>query len=417
MSHHDKFWEKFGQKIRQHQPDAYRPGEWNAMEELLESSKAAGSSFRRSRALRAGVIVLAITAGYLAGAWYGLPGSSPRLGAFPIPLPGIAAGINEKGQAEKTLDTTSAGTGYSVHAGRRSREGAHLPMEHSPALNPDKSRNATDGMPFESDVLPANAANPPLPETAQEAQARGHSPVAPPAYLPSAPKQVLPLAEAILAGGPAGKAKKQNPIYGGFLLGANHAVISLQEASYSTHPFGGLFGGLKLSSRWAVQLEAHLKYVDNIKAAYEQMVTLESNNGFAFDQFSYGVAEKNYLALEFPVVAKYRIRPAWSLLGGLRGGLAFDGVSFFSSSGKKNQPDAPTANSNGWPSEGNSYSQLPLRRFNLGLAGGVEWAFHPRWSLDARFTQGLQDLSPGKVFQSDDKHFNSDFQISIRRKF
>ena len=87
MSHHDKFWEKFGQKIRRHQPEAYTDGDWNAMEQMLDDVSGPG---RKLNWQLPGLVFLALVLGYLAGLWCSKASIPEGLGAFPIPMPGIA---------------------------------------------------------------------------------------------------------------------------------------------------------------------------------------------------------------------------------------------------------------------------------------------------------------------------------------
>jgi len=423
MSHHDKFWEKFGQKIRGHQPEAYTSGSWRAMEELLD--KPARPSQRRNKALFA-LVLLAAAVGYLAGARYGFPSAPVRLGAFPIPLAGVAATEEKAGMdtmhntlslhpkqgagAEVSLPPKPAATGL---AGRAKRS----PGE---AGSPEKGVYA-ESMFGGQETLPILE----TPITSVQISGQGLIPqenTPSPAFNEQLPQPSViaallgPASSQAAAGRNEGFAvpdRERSRLFGGALIGFNRAVISIADDSYSNYPFGGLFGGLRFSPRWAIQAEAHLKYVDNIVAAYEQSVTLESNNGYAFDQVSTGVAEKNYLAFEFPFVAKYKVAPAWNLIAGLRPGLILDNPSF-----PGRNADAPTVDlNNSGQSRENTSGELALRHFDLGVAFGMEWLFYRGWSLDARFTRGLRDLSPENVFQAGNKHFNTDFQLSARRKF
>ncbi len=421
MSHHDRFWEKFGQKIRGHQPDAYTPGGWSAMEELLD--KPARSSQRRNKALFT-LVLLAAAIGYLAGARYGFPSAPVRLGAFPIPLAGVAATEEKAGMdtmhkalplhhkrgagAEVALPPGPAAAGLALGAKRSLGEAGSpekdvytqlegqetLPIQEVPITFVQSSGQSL--LPQEN--TPSSSFNEQLPQPSVIAARLGG---------PASPQ-----AAAGPDGGFAVAVKERSRLFGGALIGFNRAIISIADASYSNYPFGGLFGGLRVNPRWAIQAEAHLKYADNIMAPYEQSVTLESNNGYAFDQVSAGIIEKSYLAIEFPLLAKYKVAAAWNLLAGLRPGLILDNPPF-----PGQRADEPAGLNNAGQSRENASGQLALRHFDLGVAFGMEWLFYRGWSLDARFTRGMRDLTPGNAFQAEGKHFNTDFQLSVRRKF
>ncbi|MCB0564297.1 MAG: PorT family protein [Phaeodactylibacter sp.] len=209
--------------------------------------------------------------------------------------------------------------------------------------------------------------------------------------------------------------KKRRKFYSGFLLGANLSIFSLEDASYSFYPFGGFFGGLELTRRWAVQAEAHVKYANNLSVAYEQTVQLETNNGYFFDQASSGIIDKSYMALEMPLVAKYKLSPTVSLLAGFRPSFILDSSSAFL--GRQKQDALLAAQSSNGQSRSNISGEPALRKFDLGASVGLEWAFYRRWSFDARFSHGLLDLTPNQAFQTNKQHFNTDLQFSIRRKF
>lgn len=418
MSHHDKFWEKFGQKIRQHSPEGDPAGEWRAMEQLLEG--AARPSQKRKKRIAA-LILAAAAMGYLAGAWLGLPQKQTPVGAFPIPLEGGAQG----GQASSP-DSYS----FPPNTGRQEKAGpavAVLPETRLPALP------ATPGDPAAgtASALPARQ-QPPGPAAGQRergiaarpAPAEGRmgsvpvsrSPWAALPYLPALSgnldSQLPPLPADSRRYAPAKKEGRQ--LYGGLLLGANLPIINFREGLQAPYPFAGLFAGLQLTPRWALQAETHLKYVAGFYSSYEQSARIETSNGNFFDQESRGTAEKNYLAIEAPLLGKYRIAPAWSLLAGVRPAFLLDGFSWPAA-----QDEEVSANVTSGSGQSNAGPgrEPELRKFDLGLSGGVEWAWSRRWALSARFTHGLLDLSPDAAFLAKNGQFNTDLQLSVRYKF
>ena len=65
MSHHDKFWEKFGSKARQHIPEAYSPADWAAMEQLLDGTPPLAPAKKGNTARLMALLLLLIALAYL----------------------------------------------------------------------------------------------------------------------------------------------------------------------------------------------------------------------------------------------------------------------------------------------------------------------------------------------------------------
>lgn len=415
MSHHDKFWEKFGQKIRQHNPEGDPAGEWRAMEQLLEG--AARPSEKRKKRIAA-LILAAAAIGYLAGAWLGLPQKQAPVGAFPIPLEGSAG----SGQASSPDSSP-----LPPNAGREEKARpavAALPETRLPALPGHPAAGMEPAVPGRQ-LPPALAAGQGKGETAtRPAPPEGRMGSVPASrslrsalpYLPtlsgSLDSQLPVLAADSRRFAPAKKEGRR--LYGGLLLGANLPIINLREGLQAPYPFAGLFAGLQLTPRWSVQAETHLKYVAGFYSTYEQSARIETSNGNFFDQESRGTAEKNYLAIEAPLLAKYRIAPAWSILAGARPALLLEGFSLPAARDEEVSADVTSGSgqSNAGPGR-----EPELRKFDLGLSGGVEWAWHRRWALSARFTHGLLDLSPDAAFLAKNRQFNTDLQLSVRYRF
>lgn len=433
MSHHDKFWEKFSRKIRQHQPDGYADADWQAMEQLLNERARPSRGLNRRLA---SLFLAAALLGYLAGARFGMPSPALEISAFPIPVAGIAqrqqapvqeggamdtqnrktrGRLNESSQIEKQAARSLQPSGQAE--ARRSKEHPPLPARSSkgillpgePARQIGQGRIKEAAAPATGQLSDNNSLDiPSIPIPEKQ--------IAP---LSALPPEAVRVATAerndILAGasGPSRKARRN--FYAGVLLGGNLSIGNPGSAGYSFYPFGGFFAGVGVGPRWAIQAEAHIKYTGNVSAEYERTTKVQTSNGYLFDQVSRGTLDKNYLSVETPLEAKYRLSPAWSLLAGIRPALIIEeGPSLF---GGAVQDEALNPSSGFGQGRAESYSDARLRKFDLGVSAALEWAFHRRWSLNARFSRGLVDLSPEQVFRTQEKHFNSGFQLSIRRKF
>lgn len=436
MSHNDKFWEKFGQKVRKHRPEAYSDGDWKAMEQLLE--EAARPSGRVNRQLSA-LVLAALILGYLAGAHFGAPAIPQELGSFPIPMTG-AAHNNQERAVEKNnpeinrevavlsehgaFDNKAAASGRPVQQKNTSeldkgRGGRTLPVSGAVASGPENVPMPAAALPEEhiasrAVAIPAPSREPEPEGSGSPINAHPETGMPPLSAIPSIPGLAITNDETIRYSATAPKTGSK--FYVGFLLGSNLSVISIQDAGYSLYPFGGVFAGLRLHPRWAVQAEAHVKYVDNLRITQEQTAKLESNNGYVFDQVSIRAFDKNYLALEMPLEAKYRLSSSWSLSAGVRPAFIQDSGSFlFGGNEQEGALLGPTAGLGQDRAAGNRRPEL--RKFDIGATVALEWAFHHSWSLNLRYAHGLLDLTPVQVFKVSEKHYNTGVQLSIRREF
>ena len=429
MSHHDKFWEKFGQKIRQHQPAAYTGGDWASMERLLD--KANPPSRKKGWRLLA-LILLALLGGYLAGAYYGIPTVPEELGSFPIPVSGIAQNRSLQMEVEVATTTRPQNQLSFTKSKNETPTGPTVPSRINKIPNLSNQNLVTDSsMPFSVD----NSISPDTPGeghyqpeevlsliNAKNAESGAVSTLS--LREPMDALSVLPAEQLKLLSPPfpnsaaeysAPAAQKQGRAYGGLLLGSNLSAPNHMDGSNSLYPFGGAFAGLQLGSRWAIQAEAHIKYADNLTVAYERTEMLESNNGYLFDQVSKRMEERSFLAIEAPLLAQYRLSPNWSLLAGARPALIINDPSISLPLGMEQADIISSANQGQGRSSANG--KPALRQFDIGVSLALEWTLNRRWALNACFTRGLTDLSPNRSFQVEEKHFNTDLQLSIRRRF
>ena len=434
MSHHDKFWEKFGQKIRRHQPEAYTDGDWNAMEQMLDDVSGPG---RKLNWQLPGLVFLALVLGYLAGLWCSKASIPEGLGAFPIPMPGIAQ-IEKVEPARNPAQLPSAfpasgveghsksagapahpATSFGMNSSQADQAHTSVPMfDIEPGLNiytTDTERNlAKNG---KEGSLPHYAGKKKEEKTAAFLSSANNLSIEMPELLPAVArfvtsqrfteKDLLPTNTSTSA------SRRTRQFYGGFFLGANYSLTNLPDAT-STYPFGGFFAGFRVGPRWAVQAEAHLKYVNNLSIAYEESARLESNNGYFFDQISRGTAQKDFFALETPLLGKYQLNRQWSLLAGLRPSFILEKLSL---PGKQQEDALSAAPTTGQVNNAASSSEPKLRSFDLGVSAGVEWSFHRHWGLGVRFTKGCFDLSSGQAIEENKKYYNTDLQFSAYRKF
>ncbi len=440
MSHHDKFWEKFSQKIRQHQPEGYSDSDWQAMEQLLNENA------HPSRGLNwklAPLLLAAVLLGYFAGARFGFPSAPDKISAFPIPIAGIAQGqaspimkgntiarVDRKHKAfsSDSINIDEQATHFSLPSEKpdafhsNDQQGLSVPPEGPVVNEPDdaqfperpswqniQNRKQEVATPAIAQLPEKNIRNIPFSRN-PEIQTAAFLPLSPKAL--SIDKEEENALPSIIS---VSSSKVHRSFYSGMLLGGNLAINSPGGGGYSFYPFGGFFAGIEVGPRWALQAEAHVKYTGNFSVEYERTSMVETNNGYLFDQVSRGALEKSFLSVEVPLEGRYRLGPDWFMMAGFRPAFIFeDGHALF---GGNKQDEALTPSSGLGQERAEAASIGRLRKFDIGVSAALEWAFHRKWSVNARFAYGFLDLSPEKVFETPEKHFNSGLQFSIRRKF
>lgn len=186
----------------------------------------------------------------------------------------------------------------------------------------------------------------------------------------------------------------------GMLLGVNNSVTDYQDFTRSHYPFVGLFATKRLSERWEAQLEGHLKTVDKYDLS-QSFTEYEIQRNKTLSTTTRTVFYQRYDAVEFPMSLKYTFRNRLGLIGGVR-------PSFIAANrGNHSFVFFREKDNNG----------LPFRGFwnlDIGLIAGMEYYVTPRWIMDLRWNQGLRDLTPDNLYQSDAVHLNSDLQFSVR---
>ena len=464
MSHHDKFWEKFGSKARQHIPEAYSPADWAAMEQLLDGTPPLAPAKKGNTARLMALLLLLIALAYLiTGDFSGnkaIPGSGQNdanlaSGAIVSNLPqenrpvsthvnieessvqtskkeksrlsiaGAGVGVGE-GLSGKTLPSAAPNSAGRILAEKTLNQNQIAQAPAGPSVAA-QSQNKQSSYTMASEAI-VDIPSAPASETlyaaiseSQEAepavQDRKASPIASLDVAAFLPMEKLRLVSGTFSAQevvPAPSLKPGREWYAGLLLGVTSTATDYQDIQFSLMPLPGLFGGVRLNEKWSIQAELHAKYVNNYNLAYSvESFLYDSANNLNVIQQEFTM--KAYGALEMPLVAKRRINPRLALLGGIRPSLIFedkDGLNL-SRSAREDFSTGVTPNA----SESNSnFSGQSIRHSDLGLILGLEWAFHPQWSLDLRYNQGTRDLSPNNLYNSSAIHLNSDLQLTLRKR-
>lgn len=455
MSHHDKFWEKFGEKIRDYQPDGYSQADWAGMEELLSGTRPPAATGRKRKAFLLAAFLLAFLA----------------ITAIAVLLPSRLANSTSRPEAAADLENAAQTNTPAPTENAAGRDGKHGPARGNEkeenkvrTLNKPVVESPNSGV-GEGPATAKATPQPDMPESSPaplaKTQGAGLAPlpqleISEPGALP----EVLPPATAESKKGPASmeietgklpelRADQPAPAigaiplprslnsppagaiasasalkparnwYGGILLGLNNTITDYRSLSYSATPLLGFFGGMEWNYKWGIQAELHAKYVNNYNLDYT-VVSYWYNSSNLLEAREERYSTEAFLALEMPLVLKRRLSPRAALLAGLRPSLIFEAKNGFGFLSTQREEEAdfgqggqgPTTSGSDRPATGRN-----LAGSDLGLIVGMEWAFHPRWSLDARYIQGFRDLSPGHFYQDDATHLNSDLQLTIRRKF
>ncbi len=455
MSHHDKFWEKFGGKIRDYQPDGYSQADWAGMEELLSGTRPPAATGRKRKAFLLAACLLAFLA--ITTIAILLPsrladnstrpvatanlGNAAQLSA-PAPAenaagqdgnPGPAKGDKKEEDKVQTLnkpvvESPNSGVGEGPATAKTTPrpdmpESGPAPLTETQGAGLARLPQLKISEPGAlTEVLPpatAESKDAPAPveiETGKLLELRADQPAPAIGAIPLPRSLNSPPAGAIAS---ASALKPARNWYGGILLGLNNTITDYHNFSYSATPLLGFFGGVEWNYKWGIQAELHAKYVNNYNLDYT-VVSYWYNSSNFLEAREERYSTEAFLALEMPLVLKRRLSPRTALLAGLRPSLIFEAKNGFGLLSMQREEEAdfgqggqsPTTSGSGRPAAGRN-----LAGSDLGLIVGMEWAFHPRWSLDARYIQGFRDLSPGHFYQDDATHLNSDLQLTIRRKF
>ncbi|MCB9276018.1 MAG: PorT family protein [Lewinellaceae bacterium] len=431
MSHHDKFWEKFGGKIKSYQPDG-QPN-WAAMEELLDGPPPAPARKKRRAILWASLIF--VSAGICTLACILLDRRDHNTHSTAV----TAIAENALGQesTENKLSMLQHGNAGSEKPEPQTRNARHnlkidakisgqqqtdwhdrgvgakynQPVAISASSYPQQLFAESNSQPFTMPLTTETELVKPLavePIAALERRQQLHLLRSVELKSPGMPEIAAPSAQ-----------KHSRHWYGGMLAGVNNAITDYKSLSHSTLPVLGIFGGVDWNQKWSTQLELHTKYVNNYHLSYTVIrYRYDTFNNLEAVEQPYDL--KAYFALEMPIVVKRRLTPSLYLLGGLRPSLIMedrDGLNLLANNRQEDTASVGLgASSGGTDTTGSSAPQL-LRKHDIGILAGIEWAFSRNWSLDVRYNQGLRDLSLDNVFQDNATHLNADLQLTARWKF
>lgn len=194
----------------------------------------------------------------------------------------------------------------------------------------------------------------------------------------------------------------------GAMVGLNTTVTDYSSMSTSTLPLFGVFANKRIKEKLELQVEVHVKFVDNydVKAEWEDVVY--GSSGIVgterltqhYDRFN---------SLDVPVILKYNSSSRIGFLGGARFsylGLGQSGlVSSFSTNGVGAVPLSERV------------PQYGFWKYDVNLVLGAECYLASRWVADLRYNQGFLDITPDNLYQDDATHLNSDLQFSLRYIF
>lgn len=194
----------------------------------------------------------------------------------------------------------------------------------------------------------------------------------------------------------------------GAMLGMNATVTDYSSMSTSTLPLFGVFANKRIKEKLELQVEMHVKFVDNydVKAEWEDVV-YGSSGIVGAERVTQQY--RRFTSLDVPVVLKYNSSSRIGFLGGARFsylGLGQNGAfSSFSTNGIGAVPLSERV------------PQYGFWKYDVNLVLGVECYIASRWVVDLRYNQGFLDITPDNLYQDKATHLNSDLQFSLRYIF
>lgn len=205
---------------------------------------------------------------------------------------------------------------------------------------------------------------------------------------------------------------RKKPGSAGILLGTSVTVVGQRAFRLSPGPVAGFYVHENLNDRWSLQIELHWKQVNgyNLHAVFAD--TVLNPLGIGVSRAAFQV--RTLVFWEAPILVRWRAGPtarhAFSL--GVRPSLNM-------LTGERDRSNWRVARSGG--AVPTDLSQLNvrqgLRRSDLGILVGWNYSLTNRLSLDARYTQGLYDLTADNFFKSKSNTLNSDLQVTLRARF
>ena len=186
----------------------------------------------------------------------------------------------------------------------------------------------------------------------------------------------------------------------GSILGG-HFSIPEGKGSGALRPHLGLFVNRSVAPGWRVQAELALRSIP-VSLQRERGGTILNDFGEA-TLLSQEASTDGFLALELPILA-VRELGRHRLLAGVRVSRLW-----------------PDGDASALEYQGTTFNTIPsleitdgIRRWDVGLSLGYAFRLTPALALQARYNQGLLDLTHDNFFNNDQTTLNNDWQLSVR---
>lgn len=192
----------------------------------------------------------------------------------------------------------------------------------------------------------------------------------------------------------------------GILLGGQVNIPNLQARQQGSGFHVGLLAASPLKERWYLQVEPQLKYSSwrSAPVSFKDYIATPTTYGFAYKTIQLKGMTNFELPILFKFVPRDHGRHAWLL--GARAALIATRVQESAGSsivGAVGLNDFDDIN----------YASV-VRRQDLGISLGHEYALTPNLRFSVRYTQGIFDLTHDNFFKNSDTYTNSDVQMSLR---
>ena len=186
----------------------------------------------------------------------------------------------------------------------------------------------------------------------------------------------------------------------GSILGG-HFSIPEGKGSGALRPHLGLFVNRSVAPGWRVQAELALRSIP-VSLQRERGGTILNDFGEA-TLLSQEASTDGFLALELPILA-VRELGRHRLLAGVRVSRLW-----------------PDGDASALEYQGTTFNTIPsleitdgIRHWDVGLSLGYAFRLTPALALQARYNQGLLDLTHDNFFNNDQTTLNNDWQLSVR---
>ncbi len=422
MSHQDKFWNKFGDKARQHKPDLYTPADWQQMERLLDNKPARRFPpiFLWSGGAVASVLAIVLIMWLLAP-------KPPALSALPIPMAEAPLASYEEpphnadnskiaeNTAEKNITVEGASDTRRL-PGLKQREKKKTADDRASIRVGEGSSQITAEM-AKSDAIPGKSNDPkasddkPLPSV-------NRTPIS---EMKAVATMLGPVSYTATAPHFDQKTDKNRWAFGsGFIMGGHLAVTRYSGPQSSAFPFLGLFASVSPHPRWSLQMELQARYVPAMTASYELALSSTPSSNLADSIQFAGKQRIDFFSIQAPLLVKYKAHPKWSFYAGMEYGMIISEPNFGSASDEYAvipDSDFSSGEANLEARRAAKVATLRISDHSWGILAGTEWTFSEKWAVNLRLIHGLTDLSPDDLYGDDSRHRNSGLQLSLHKTF